>query len=417
MKLSLFSRIFLTFSFFTIVLLNTVLYFSYYFTEKTFIENIKTSIYSQLTTIKTFIDINNSDVFSLPLGQVKQLNDIWLFFNIQFSQTPIQTKFLVQDNKLFLETYYHNYYIVIWKDLKDLTKIKNTFIKVAFYMNIFTFFLVFIFTFLLTKFSLKPLYQLVDFLENYKLWENTKLIKNNYWNKDIWTLINSINKFINSTNNIYNTQKEFIQDTSHELKTPLMQINTNIDLIETKIKDKNILEKLNSIRQSTEYLNNLVSNLNFILQNQNNNFIKEKINIWDYIDSLIWKYENLAKEKNVKININKFDNLEITSNKYYLERLFDNLITNAIVYNKENWEVNINIYKDKIQIQDTWIGISKEEQNKIFNRFYRNANSWKYYKNGSWLGLSIVKKICSIFGWKIEVSSNLWDGTMFTIYF
>jgi predicted RNA-binding protein len=58
-----------------------------------------------------------------------------------------------------------------------------------------------------------------------------------------------------------------------------MQINSNLDLIETKIKDKKILDKLDSIRQSTEYLNNLVSNLNFILQKQNNNFIKENINI------------------------------------------------------------------------------------------------------------------------------------------
>ena len=96
MKLSLFSRIFLSFSIFIIILLNTILYFSYYFTEKTYISNIEESIYSQLTTIKTFININNSNAFSLPLGQVRQLNKIWLFFNIQLSEKPIKTKFILK---------------------------------------------------------------------------------------------------------------------------------------------------------------------------------------------------------------------------------------------------------------------------------------------------------------------------------
>ncbi len=417
MKQSLFSRIFLSFSIFIILFLNTILYFSYYFTEKTYISNIKSSIYSQLTTIKTFININNSNAFSLPLGQVRQLNNMWLFFNIQLSKRVIKTQFIIQNNKLFLETHYHNYNIIIWKDLKDLSTMKHTFINVAIYLNIFLIIFIFFFTYFITKFTLKPLYRLVEFLENYKLWKNTQILENNYWNKDIWKLINTVNKFIKSINQIYNKQKEFIQDTSHELKTPLMQINTNLDLIENKIKDEKIISKLDSIRQSTEYLNNLVSNLNFILQNQNQSFTKENINIKNYLQDLIEKFNNLAKEKNISIRINKFNDLLLDTNKYYLDRLFENLITNAIVYNKKNWEVNINIYKNKVEIIDTWIWISQEEQNKIFNRFYRNSDSWKYYQNGSWLGLAIVKKICSMFGWKITVDSVLWEWTKFTIKF
>ena len=397
--------------------MNTILYFSYYFTEKTYISNIEESIYSQLTTIKTFININNSNAFSLPLGQVRQLNKIWLFFNIQLSEKPIKTKFILKNNTLFLQTYYHNYDIIIWKDLKDLSVMQKTFIKVAIYLNVISIFLIFVFTYFITKFTLKPLYRLVKFLENYKLGKNSQTLKNNYGNRDIWKLINTVNKFINSINQIYNKQKEFIQDTSHELKTPLMQINTNLDLIENKIKDKKIISKLDSIRQSTEYLNNLVSNLNFILQNQNQSFTKENINIENYLQDLIEKFNNLAKEKNISIRINKFNNLLLDTNKYYLDRLFENLITNAIVYNKKNWEVNINIYKNKVEIIDTWIWISQEEQNKIFNRFYRNSDSWKYYQNGSWLGLAIVKKICSMFGWKITVDSVLWEWTKFTIKF
>jgi len=417
MKLSLFSRIFISFSFFIIALLNIVLYFSYYLTEKTYISNIKESIYSQLSTIKTFININNSNIFSLPLGQVRQLNNMWLFFNIQLSNNNVKTQFIIKKNKLFLQTYYHNYNIIIWKDLKDLSTMRQTFLKVAIYLNFFSIIFIFIFTYFITKFTLKPLYRLVKFLENYKLWENTQILENNYWNKDIWKLVNTVNKFIKSINDIYNNQKEFIQDTSHELKTPLMQINTNLDILEWKIKDNKIISKLDSIRQSTEYLNNIVSNLNFILQNQNQNFIKKDINITKYLENLILKFESFAKNKNITIKIIKIDDLTINTNEYYLDRLFENLITNAIVYNKENWKIIINIYKNKVEIIDTGIGISQDDQNKIFNRFYRNSNSWKYNPNGSWLGLAIIKKICSVFKWKITVNSILWEWTTFTINF
>jgi hypothetical protein len=77
MKLSLSSRIFWAFYVVFFILLNLSLYFSYYFTEKNYLQNIKQSIYSQYDTIKTFIDINNSDIFSLPIWQVKKLNQLW----------------------------------------------------------------------------------------------------------------------------------------------------------------------------------------------------------------------------------------------------------------------------------------------------------------------------------------------------
>jgi len=417
MKLSLFARIFLTFSIFSILILNSVLYFSYYMVEKVFISNIKSSIYSQLSTIKTFININNSDIFSLPLWEVKQFNKLWLFFNIQLSNKPIQTKFIKQNNKLFLQTYYHGYIIIIWKDLKDLFYMRNTFMNVAIYLNLITIFLILSFSYFLTKFSLNPLYKLISFLKNYKLWCNKKTLKNNYWNKDIWALINSVNKFILSANDVYNTQKEFIQDTSHELKTPLMQINTNLDILETKIKEQNIISKLESIRQSTDYLNNLVSNLNFILQDYKHTYIKESIDLCDYLMWLKWKFEDLISKKRITFNIHCYHHLHILSNKYFLDRLFKNLITNAIFYNKQNWKIIINIYKNSIEIQDTWIWIPKNDISKIFNRFYRNPNSWKFNKNWSWLWLSIVKKICTMFWRKLSVKSELWEWSIFTIKF
>ena len=76
----------------------------------------------------------------------------------------------------------------------------------------------------------------------------------------------SINKLICKSKNILEEQKRFIQDSSHELKTPLMQIDTNIELLEERIDDPKILEKLKNIKNSSENINHIVSNLSFILR-------------------------------------------------------------------------------------------------------------------------------------------------------
>jgi signal transduction histidine kinase len=91
--------------------------------------------------------------------------------------------------------------------------------------------------------------------------------------------------------------------------------------------------------------------------------------------------------------------------------LFWNLLENAINYNKWNNIININLEKNYIEIQDQWIWIEKEEITKIFNRFYRNKNSWIYYPNWNWLGLSIVKKVVDLFWWKIDIKSEKWLWT------
>jgi signal transduction histidine kinase len=91
--------------------------------------------------------------------------------------------------------------------------------------------------------------------------------------------------------------------------------------------------------------------------------------------------------------------------------LFWNLIENAINYNNWNNTITITIDKNYISIKDEWIWIEESEQEKIFNRFYRNKNSSLYYKNWNWLWLSIVKKVIDLFWWKIEINSKKWVWT------
>ena len=416
-KLWIKHRVFLSFSIFIIITVNIFTYFLYFFISENIKTNISKTIISEYETIKTFIDLQSTNIFSLPKYEIEKINKMGLYFYIWNNDKNLQKKykiwFISNSKQIIFRWDYKGFNIVIWKKFTDLENFKKSFNEINIILNIILILGVFIISYFLTYTSLKPLLKLSEFLNNYKN-DNIKL-KNNYWDTEIWILTKSINKFIENNHSILESQKRFIQDTSHELKTPLMQINSNIELIEDKIKDKNIKKRLLSIKESTENINTIISNLWFILKWEEIPKIKEDINMFDYFNKLVEKYKISLEEKNINIKIIKNYDLILKNNTFYLDRLFWNILSNAIAYNKWNNNLNIIINEDNISIKDEWIWIDKKEIDKIFNRFYRNKNSWLYYKNWNWLWLVIVKKICDMFWWQIDINSEIWKWTEFII--
>ena len=104
-----------------------------------------------------------------------------------------------------------------------------------------------------------------------------------------------------------------------------------------------------------------------------------------------------------------------------MNRIFTNLTSNAIKYNKINGEINISISSDQnhivIQVKDTGIGMKNEEKEKLFQEFYRAKNEFTKNISGTGLGISIVKKIVDSYSGRIEVESHWGSGTSFKIYF
>lgn len=419
-KLWIESRVFLSFSIFIILIVNIFAFLLYFFVT----ENIKTNtnnwIKNEFETIKTFIDLQKSNIFSLPKYEIEKINNLWFYFYIWNNDEELKQRYKLgfSDNE-FNTIYrwdYKWYNIVIWKNTKEYQNFKKSFSDMLFLLNLFLIITIFLLSYFITKISLTPLLNLSNFLNNYKNNPNQKVIKNNYWNSEIWILTKSVNKFIKENNNILELQTNFIQDVSHELKTPLMQIDSNIELIEEKILDEKIKSKINSIKDSVSNINEIITNLWFILRWEEIAKNKEQINLLEYLSNFIKKFENQSKNKNIKIIIEEKYNLSILNNTYYLDRLFWNIISNSIFYNEWNNEIKIIIDKNNIIIEDKWIWINKEEIGKIFTRFYRNKNSWLYYKNWNWLWLVIVKKICDMFWWKIDIDSELKKWTKISIF-
>ena len=227
--------------------------------------------------------------------------------------------------------------------------------------------------------------------------------------------------FIDITNeeNTEIMKKEFFANASHELKSPLTSIIGYQELIkEGIIKDnneiKNISEK--TLKESIRMKNIVLDMLE--LSKLESKEVKEieSLNLKEIIEDIISSNEVLIKQKNIKIIANLKD-FYINSSFEDIQKLFSNIISNAINYNNINGEIEIILKDNSFICKDTGIGIKKEDLPRIFERFYRVDKSRSKENSGTGLGLAIVKHICLNYHYKIKVDSKFGLGTTFTIIF
>jgi len=232
---------------------------------------------------------------------------------------------------------------------------------------------------------------------------------------------NSSKKTLSPLEVAYKKQTRFVADAAHELRTPLAVIKAGSEVILRKNRTED--EYIKFIEESKEEINrltNLSNDLLFLAQNNK----KKEILFSEFSFSEICKKQintmrAYADSKKIKINELIDDDLMIKGNKDNLIRLIINLIKNAIDYNKENGEITISLKKinNKIilSVTDTGIGIKKEDQSLIFNRFYKADNSRTQNSSGTGLGLAIIKEIIEEHDGAIKVDSIYNEGTTFTI--
>ncbi len=416
------TRVFLSFWFFMILTINIFIFLFYFFVETLFINSVKKDINKKYNEILKEITYSEADIIDISNKTLSELQSLWIFLYIWKNDIKIKNTykkwFHTYENKnLVFRWDFDNYNIILWKSIYDFENFKKYILEASIFINFFTIITLLIMAYLITNKVLNPLIKLSKYVEEYNIEKNNKLLENIYWDSEIWIITEAVNKLIKKSKNILNSQKKFVADSNHELKTPLMQIETNIELLEEKINDSKVLEKFKSIKKSVENINKIISNLGFTLRWEEEIIKKEQINVWKYLKTLIKDYFYEADKKNIKIKLIEKNKLEIISNQYYLDRLFWNLIQNSIFYNKWKTDIKIIVFKNKVIIKDRGIWMKKEELENIFSRFYRTELSEKYNKNGSWLWLTIVKKICDDFGWEIKIKSEKWAWSEFQIYF
>ena len=220
-------------------------------------------------------------------------------------------------------------------------------------------------------------------------------------------------------------QKDFINNMTHEFKTPISTIKISADtfLNHPKIKnDPRLTQYAHIIRDQNTRLNNQVEKVLQIAKIEQDNFKlnKEEIVLQAFLLKILHgtRLNIEALGGTLSTNLNTPDAI-IKADCLHFNNILHNLLDNATKYSKGKPDVQVITYKKgrkiHLEIKDTGIGISKEEQAKIFKKFYRVPTGNVHNVKGFGLGLFYVKNICRSHGWKVELESEEGKGTTIRI--
>ncbi|MDU4933975.1 MAG: ATP-binding protein [Peptostreptococcaceae bacterium] len=230
------------------------------------------------------------------------------------------------------------------------------------------------------------------------------------------------NKSIKPIKDVFDKQKQFIADTSHELKTPLTIIKTNTSLVLSNPEDpvKNQSKWINYINLQTDRMSELVNEMLSLakLDTDENTLVLSSINISKIIESMI---DAIIYENGINLYTKIDNDIFITGDKESLKKLFSIIMDNAIKHTNNKGSIHVNLVLDKntvkLSIKNTGKGISSEHIEKIFERFYRVDSSRVRETGGYGLGLSIAKSIVEQHKGNIYAKSTVDKDTTFFVEF
>lgn len=235
-------------------------------------------------------------------------------------------------------------------------------------------------------------------------------------------------KILQETLELDKFRTEFFANLSHELRTPLNVIIGASQLTEFYIYEKgndsldHLIKNNKSIKQNSRRLLRLVNNLIDTTKIDSEFFELRlmNINIVNSVEDITLSVVEYTRDKKLEIIFDTdIEEKIIACDPYMIERIMLNLLSNAIKFTDEGGSINVNIYDDYenviISIKDTGIGIPKDKQDLIFERFRQVDKSFTRNQEGSGIGLSLVKSLVELHGGKIEVFSNEGKGSEFII--
>lgn len=242
-------------------------------------------------------------------------------------------------------------------------------------------------------------------------------------NKDVEAWAKDQKEEIEYLKNLENYRREFLGNVSHELKTPIFNIQGYImTLLEGGLEDPSINRTyLERAEKSVERMVNIVEDLEIITQFESGQLIlhKEKFDIVELARDTMSSIQFSAEKNNVKLVFKEvYDKpIFVKADKESVQKVLSNLLVNSIKYSKQVGETKLSFYDmDEnilVEVTDNGIGISQEHIPRLFERFYRVDRSRSRDIGGTGLGLSIVKHIIEAHNQTINVRSSLGIGTTF----
>ena len=279
-------------------------------------------------------------------------------------------------------------------------------------------------TYFLTKKTLTPLQKLTSEVSQIQAQNlSTQLAVPN--SKDeIAQLTSSFNEMLARLDNAFSTQKQFSANAAHELRTPLAVLQTNLEVFEKKQEPEMVeyQQLFTMIKEQTARLSQLVGTL-LDMTNLKSVPRTDQVSLEELVDEVFCDLDPVAEKAGISIHFDdsssQDSHTDVTGSYVLLYRAVYNLVENAIKYNRPNGSVTVSVKEKNSQVmilvKDTGIGISPENQKKIFDPFFRVDKSRSRAMGGAGLGLALVDSIAREHGGSVKVLESNEKGSIIAL--
>lgn len=252
----------------------------------------------------------------------------------------------------------------------------------------------------LTKTVWAPFYAILDKLKKYQIDKDATIDLPPSTTTEFQELSTAIGELVNKSFIAFQSQKEFTENASHELQTPLAICRSKLELLtQTQELTREQADLVEGLFDALNRISRLTRDLLLLSKIENRQFLDlEKIEVEKIFAKCINLYDRQIHEKELTIEISFSEALWINANPILFEVLISNLVSNAVRHSVQKSTIVIKGFKDRVIIRNS--GVPMEHPEKIFQRFHRQHRSMV----GSGLGLSIVKKVCDLSGYTISYS-------------
>ena len=235
-------------------------------------------------------------------------------------------------------------------------------------------------------------------------------------------LADTFDDMLERLDSAFESQKQFVQDASHELKTPIATAQTNIEVLEmdqdATVEDYRLTTGV--VKRSLERLDFLSQGLLLLSQGSQPQIRWAQLDLASIVDEVVAESQPAAAVARVSLEAAGVQqDLQVRGDAIAIKQVITNLVDNAIKYNRPDGMIEISARTEGsstvLEVRDTGVGISASDRQHVFDRFYRVDKSRSRAQGGSGLGLAIVKKIVEEHGGAVSVESTLGAGSTFRV--
>ena len=215
-----------------------------------------------------------------------------------------------------------------------------------------------------------------------------------------------LNLLLRPMRDTINLLDRFIKDTTHELNTPVNAILSNIEMIDLQSLDESLLKKIKRITIASKTISNLYDDLTYLVLSHHIISHNEEVDLKSIIEERLEYFALLMESKKITLTSSLEENISLVIDRKKIAKLIDNILSNAIKYNKIGGTIHVLLTPKQIEISDSGRGIETKKINQAFERYVRFDRS----VGGFGIGLSIVAAIAKEYALSVSIDSKLGEG-------